>query len=109
MPSKPMTVTLTNNNQLVLPPRIRRKAGFKAGDQLEVNAIGGVVTFISKGAVVAEDEYTPEQRRQIMAEIEEARKGSYHGPFKSGEEFAAYFKAYKRSLRGSPTKAKKSR
>ncbi|MBI3679884.1 MAG: hypothetical protein HY235_05750 [Acidobacteria bacterium] len=104
-----MTITVTNEIQRMLPPRVRRTAGFKSGDQLEVKAIRGIVTLINKPPAVPDDEYTPEQRRAIMAEIEEARKGPYHGPFKSGEEFAAYFKAYKRRRRSSSTKPQKSR
>jgi hypothetical protein len=34
----------------------------------------------------AGDEYTPEQRRLVDAEIAEARKGPYYGRFKNGEE-----------------------
>jgi hypothetical protein len=42
----------------------------------------------------ADDEYTPEQRRVIDAEIDEAQKGPYHGPFKNGAELEAYLKKY---------------
>jgi bifunctional DNA-binding transcriptional regulator/antitoxin component of YhaV-PrlF toxin-antitoxin module len=105
--SRSVTITVTDEIKRILPPRVRRTAGFKAGDQLEVRAIGGVVTLISKPPMTATDEYTPEQRRAIKAEIVEARKGPYHGPFKSGDEFAEYFKAYKR--RRTPAKSQKSR
>lgn len=49
------------------------------------------------------NEPTPRQRQAIKADVAEARKGPYHGPFKSAEEFAVYFKAYKR--RRSSTKS----
>lgn len=101
-----MTITVTSEFQRMFPPGVRRMAGFKAGDQVEVKASGGVVTLIPK-LPVADDEYTAEQRRTIKAEVAEARKGPYHGPFKNAEEFAAYFKAYKRSR--SSTKPQKIR
>lgn len=76
-----MTITLTSEIQRMLPPRIRRMAGFKAGDQVEVKASGGVVTLIPK-LPTADDEYTPEQRRVLDSQLDEAEKGSLHGPFK---------------------------
>ena len=98
MPSKPMTITVNDNAELVLslPARVRRQAGIKAGDQLEVKAIPGVITIVAKPQT-AEAEYSPEQRRAIKAEVVQARKGPYHGPFKSGDELAAYMKNFKRS------------
>jgi hypothetical protein len=33
----------------------------------------------------ADDEYTSAQRRMINAQLEEARKGPYHGPFKTAD------------------------
>ncbi|HEV1288222.1 MAG TPA: hypothetical protein VNU44_23055 [Bryobacteraceae bacterium] len=36
------------------------------------------------------DEYTPEQRREIDAELDEAEKGPFHGPFKSAAEMIAH-------------------
>ena len=41
------------------------------------------------------DEYTPEQRRTILAGIKAGRKGPYHGPFRSGAELEAYLKNIK--------------
>ncbi|MBI3682418.1 MAG: hypothetical protein HY235_18720 [Acidobacteria bacterium] len=94
MSSEPMTITLTNEIQRMLPPRVRRKAGFKAGDQLEVKAIGGIVTLISKPATADEDdEYTPEQRRAIDAQLDEAEKGPFHGPFNSADEMITHMKS----------------
>lgn len=84
MSSKSMTVTITAAAELVLPPRIWRKAGIKAGDQLEVKASGGIVTVIPKLPVAA-DEYTSGQRRAINARLDEAeadiKAGRLHGPF----------------------------
>jgi bifunctional DNA-binding transcriptional regulator/antitoxin component of YhaV-PrlF toxin-antitoxin module len=83
--SKPKTITVTNEIQRMLPPQIRRKAGFKVGDELEVKAIGGIVTLISKLPAVAEDEYTPAQRKKLDALLAvgdaQAKAGLTYGPF----------------------------
>ncbi|MFN7932027.1 MAG: hypothetical protein U0R19_01795 [Bryobacteraceae bacterium] len=93
-----MTITLTEEIRRLLPPRVRRTAGFKAGDEVEVKAIGGVVTFVGKPSKkVRGDDYTASQREAVKADIKAARKGPYHGPFQTAEEFSEYFKAYKRS------------
>ena len=59
-----MTITVKNEADLVVPPSVRRKAGIKAGDQLEIKASRGVITIVTKPGSTA-DEYTPEQRRLI--------------------------------------------
>ncbi len=69
----------------MVPPAIRRKAGFKGGEELEFNASGGVITIVRK-LPVASDEYTPAQRQIINARLTEARKGPYFGPFATAGE-----------------------
>jgi hypothetical protein len=54
----------------------------------------------------ADDEYTPEQRRNIDAGIAEARKGPYYGPFKSAEEVEEFLEKWKAGQR--PPKLKKT-
>jgi bifunctional DNA-binding transcriptional regulator/antitoxin component of YhaV-PrlF toxin-antitoxin module len=43
-----MTVTVKNKTPLVVPPAVRRRAGFKSGDKLEFKGAGGVVTILPK-------------------------------------------------------------
>lgn len=43
----------------------------------------------------ADAEYTPKQRRVIDARLKAAEKTPLHGPFKDGEEIAAYLKTLK--------------
>jgi bifunctional DNA-binding transcriptional regulator/antitoxin component of YhaV-PrlF toxin-antitoxin module len=96
--SKPMTITITDNAELALslPPTLRRKAGIKTGDELEVRVSGGIVTFIPK-LPTADDEYTPEQRRVIGARLakadEDIKAGRVHGPFNTADEMIASMKA----------------
>jgi len=44
-----MTVAIKNNNKtpLVVPPAVRRRAGFKSGQELEIKASGGVITILT--------------------------------------------------------------
>ena len=41
----------------------------------------------------ADDEYTPEQRRSIDAQLDEAEKGPFRGPFNTAEEMIADMKS----------------
>jgi hypothetical protein len=38
----------------------------------------------------ADDEYTPDQRRSIDAQLDEAEKGAFHGPFDTAGEMIAH-------------------
>jgi bifunctional DNA-binding transcriptional regulator/antitoxin component of YhaV-PrlF toxin-antitoxin module len=88
-----MTVAVKNNNKtpLVVPPAVRREAGFKSGQELEFKASGGVITIVPK-LPAADDEYTPEQRRAIDAELDEAEQRPFHGPFKTADETISHLK-----------------
>jgi bifunctional DNA-binding transcriptional regulator/antitoxin component of YhaV-PrlF toxin-antitoxin module len=70
---------------LVVPSAIRRKAGFKGGEDLEFKASGGVITIVRK-LPGARDEYSPAQRQIVDARLTEARKGPYFGPFDTADE-----------------------
>jgi bifunctional DNA-binding transcriptional regulator/antitoxin component of YhaV-PrlF toxin-antitoxin module len=53
-----MTVTVkASASALVVPPSVRRRAGIKAGDQLEFQVSGGIINIIPK-LPSADDEYT---------------------------------------------------
>ena len=80
-----MTITVKKNTtDLVVPSSIRRQAGIKAGDQVEFKVSGGIINIIPK-LPAADDEYTPAQRRAIDAELREAEKGPYYGPFETAD------------------------
>jgi hypothetical protein len=76
-----------------VPPAIQRKAGLTGGKQVEFRASGGVIT-ITRKMPAADDEYTAEQRRIIDAELEEAAKGPFHGPFDTADEMIAHIKGH---------------
>ena len=81
-----MTVTVKNSKtSLVVPASVRRKAGIKAGDQLEFKVSGGIISIIPK-LPSADDDYTPAQRGVIDAQLAEAAKGPYYGPFETAGE-----------------------
>ncbi len=109
-----MTVAIKNNNKtpLVVPPAIRRTARFKSGQELEFRASGGVITITPKSPV-ADDEYTPEQRRAIDARLaksdEDIRAGRVYGPFTSAAKMAASIEANIKKLRAAKPKAQLAR
>ena len=84
-----MTATVKNRIGLTVPPSVQRQAGSKTGDVVEFKASGGVITIIPK-LPGADDEYTPEQRRSIDAQLDEAEKGPFHGPFGAAGEAIAF-------------------
>ncbi|MGD0126679.1 MAG: hypothetical protein ABSF46_15060 [Terriglobia bacterium] len=80
-----MGTTEKNALPLVLRRATRRKAGLKGEDEPGPKSETGMTTASRKDAVVGDD-YTPAQRQIIDAQLTEARKGPYHGPFQTAEE-----------------------
>lgn len=87
-----MTVAIKNKPPVVVPAAALRQAGFKHGQELEFRAAGGVITIVQKPPS-ADDEYTPEQRRTIDAQLTEGladiKAGRVRGPFATHAEFIA--------------------
>ena len=89
-----MTIPLKAKAPLVVPPSVQRKARLKAGDQVEFRATPGKITIVSKpptaAAATPDDEYTPEQRRIVEAQLaeglEDIKKGRTYGPFDTAED-----------------------
>ena len=104
-----MTTVVQEKTQLMVPEIVRRRARLKAGDEVEFRATPGVITIISKPPV-ADDEYTPEQRRIIDARLaiadENIKAGRVYGPFSTAEEMAASIEANIKKLRKEKRKAK---
>ena len=100
-----MTATVRNRIGLTVPPSIQHQAGLKTGDVVEFKVSGGAITIVPK-LPRADDEYTPEQRRSIDAQLDEAEKGPFHGPFNTAEELIADMKI-RIKKRSSLSKAKR--
>lgn len=99
-----MTITLKKKAPLVVPPSIQRKARLKAGDQVEFKAAPGMITIVSKPPAAptpTDDEYTPEQRRIIEAQLAEGlddiRKGRVSRRFDTVAEMLASMKARRKT------------
>ncbi|HXB75026.1 MAG TPA: AbrB/MazE/SpoVT family DNA-binding domain-containing protein [Candidatus Acidoferrales bacterium] len=94
---------------LVVPASVRRRAGIKTGDRLEFKVSGGIINIIPK-LPIADDEYTPKQRRTIDAGIGEGmkdfRKGRGHGPF-TADEAVNFLKSQMKHPQTKPTKRTK--
>jgi bifunctional DNA-binding transcriptional regulator/antitoxin component of YhaV-PrlF toxin-antitoxin module len=96
-----MNVATKNKPPVVVPPAALRKAGFKRGQELEFRAAGGVITIVQKRPSV-DDDYTPEQRRIIDAQLTEGlddiKAGRVRGPFATHGEFIASLHKETRTL-----------
>lgn len=103
-----MTTVVKKKTPIVVPESLRRRAGIKVGDRLEFKVSGGLINIIAQ-VPSADDEYTPAQRRQINAEIAEARKGPYYGPFDTAEEMIASIKAELKKRAPRKKSSKRSR
>ena len=107
-----MTITVQRNRALIVPPSVRRKAGLKAGDRVEFQVSGGVITIVPE-LPSADDEYTPEQRRIIDARLakadEDIQHGRVYGPFDTVEEMIASLEAHIKERRAAKRKAKRAR
>lgn len=91
-----MTVPVKNKPPFIVPPAAFRRAGFRSGQELEVKASGGVITILPK-LPNAGDEYTPEQRRIVDAQLAEGsadiKAGRTYGPFDTAGEMIAHMKS----------------
>ena len=91
-----MGVVVSTKSDLVVPRSVRRRAGLKSGQKVEFKVSGGVMTIIPK-LPSADDEYTPEQRRIVNAQLaeglEDIRKGRVSPKFDTVDEMLASLKA----------------
>jgi antitoxin component of MazEF toxin-antitoxin module len=106
-----MTLPVKNRAPVIIPPAALRRAGFKSGQNLEVKASGGVITILP-GLPTAADEYTPEQRRIVDAQLaeglEDIRTGRTYGPFETADEMIADMKS-RLKTKATIKKTKRSR
>ena len=104
-----MTITLKEKTPLVVPPSVQRQARIKAGDQLDFKATPGIITIVTKPPL-ADDEYTPQQRRIIDAQLaeglEDIRKGRVSRRFDTVDEMLASMKTAKKASRRQKTRSR---
>jgi AbrB family looped-hinge helix DNA binding protein len=107
-----MTTVVQNKKPIIVPDSLRRKAGIKAGDQLEFFLSGGIISIVPKPSS-ADDEYTPAQRRIIDAQLkeglEDVRNGRTYGPFNTVDEMIASIETNLKKRRVAKKKAKPAR
>ena len=84
-----------------------RRAGIKTGDRLEFHLSGGIINIIPK-LPSADEEYTPAQRRAIDAQLKEAAKDPYYGPFDTADAAIKFLHQQIRKRRAGKTKSTKT-
>lgn len=106
------TAKIQRKGQVTIPASVRRQAGLSKGDLVNFAFSHGKLVITPKTPIdrskfpTAEDEYTPSQRRVIDARLVEGEKGPFYGPFKNGDEIAAFMK--KRRRDSKPAKSRRS-
>ena len=99
-----MTVTVKNTS-LSVPPKVQRRAGLRPGDRVEFKVSGGIINIIPELPSAA-DEYTLEQRKAIDAQLAEARKGPYYGPFETADQAIKFLRkeiGHRKAIKGKTT------
>jgi AbrB family looped-hinge helix DNA binding protein len=99
-------VKIQRKGQMTLPSVVRAAIGLADGDLVDVKVSGGRIIVTPTLVVdrsqfpVADDDYTPEQRRLVDAQLaeglEDIRKGRVSPKFNTAEEMLA-------SLKSGPT------
>ena len=101
-----MTTVVKKKTPIVVPESLPRLAGIKVGDRLEFKVSGGIINIIAQ-VPPADDEYTPAQRRAILAEIADAQKGPYYGPFDTADAASKFLRKEIRERRAAKAKPKR--
>jgi len=88
-------VKVQKNGQVTLPVTLRQQAGIADGDLLEVSVQRGAFILRPQAPAnraefpTAGNEYTPDERRRIDAEIakglSDVRRGKVNGPFETAD------------------------
>jgi AbrB family looped-hinge helix DNA binding protein len=92
-------VKVQAKGQMTIPRRVRSAIGLTDGDLVDVRAVGRKIVITPQLVVdrskfgLADDEYTPAQRRVIDARLarsdEDIKHGRIYGPFATHKEFVA--------------------
>jgi AbrB family looped-hinge helix DNA binding protein len=107
-------VKVQPKGQMTIPRRVRSAVGLIDGDLVEVRAVGKKIVITPQLVIDrsrfldADNEYTPAQRRVIDAQLDEAAKRPFHGPFNTADEMIAHMKGELKK-RAAANKSKRSR
>ena len=92
------TAKIQHKGQVTIPTRLRTQAGLAKGDLVEFSYQRGRIVITPKvlndrdSFPNADDEYTPEQRMIVDAQLREAENGPFHGPFDTADGMIAHMK-----------------
>jgi bifunctional DNA-binding transcriptional regulator/antitoxin component of YhaV-PrlF toxin-antitoxin module len=72
-----MTATVKNKTPLTVPDAVRRRAGFKPGDQVEFKVSRGTVTILTRRLVAhdRDDTLTTEEAKKVRHALKQVREG----------------------------------
>jgi bifunctional DNA-binding transcriptional regulator/antitoxin component of YhaV-PrlF toxin-antitoxin module len=72
-----MTATVKSKTLLTVPDVVRRRAGFKPGDQVEFKVSRGSVTILPRGRAAPDhdDSLTTEEAKKVRHAMKQAREG----------------------------------
>jgi len=99
-----MTVIVKDKAPLVIPPAVRRRAGYKGGDELEFKVSGGVVTIVPKLPPDDLADYLELRDPKVRAHIRKSRAEFLTGKSRPAESFFA-----RRAARAKDRSGKKRR
>ena len=110
------TTRIQHKGQVTIPTRVREQAGLSKGDLVEFSFQRGKIIITPKvmidrsGLPNADDDYTPEQRRMIDADLAKSdadiKAGRVSRTFETAEDFIADL--HKTSARLDAKKPKRS-
>ena len=72
-----MTSTVKSKTPLTVPDVVRRRAGFKPGDQVEFKVSRGTVTILTRRLVAhdSDDTLTTEEAKKVRHAMKQVREG----------------------------------
>jgi len=72
-----MTSTVKSKTPLTVPDAVRRRAGFKPGDQVEFKVSRGTVTILTRRLVAhdPDDTLTTEETKKVRHAMKQVREG----------------------------------
>ncbi len=97
------TARIQHEGQVTIPTSVRRQAGLAQGDLVNFAFQRGKIVITPKLVIdrskfpIADNEYTPDQRKIVHARLAEGladiKAGRTYGPFKSADEMIGHMKA----------------